>query len=403
MAEKSLAEIFKIPCPREIDQKKTIMVVEDQQDMRLIITHHLGKMGYSKIVQMANGYEALEYLKANKEVKVSVIISDVDMPVIGGYQLLLEIRENPEYERPPFILALDNPSKEKIMYAVENGVDEIMVKPFTLNDIFPKLQAGFQKFHNPKNPEKVYELAKQLYRDNKLAESEKVYQAIANETKNSARPWVGLAKIAVKQNDNNKALTLLQEAERRNPNFVHLYSIRGEILIKHHQPEDAIKAFTKAIELSPLNPLRYQDAAKPMFDLKMYKEGVEILEGALKHELNFPSLHHYLSEGYFALKDYKKALRHIRSALSVAPENVTYLNQLGICLKETNDFDGAMSTYNSIIKLDPENKAVLYNKAVLQFSMGDKADAIKTLTRATTKFPDFNAAKNKLEEYKKAG
>jgi tetratricopeptide (TPR) repeat protein len=403
MSEKSLAEIFKIPCPREIDQKKAIMVVEDQQDMRLIITHHLGKMGYSKVIQMANGYDALEFLKTNKDVRISVIISDIDMPVIGGYQLLAEIRDNPDYERPPFILALDNPSKEKIMYAVENGVDEIMVKPFTLNDIFPKLQSGFQKFHNPKNPEKVYELAKQLYRESKFPEAEKIYQAIANETQKSARPWVGLAKIAAKMSDHNKALKLLEEAEKRNPNYVHLYSIRGEILIKHMQPEEAIQAFTKAIELSPLNPLRYQDAAKPMFDLKMYKEGVEVLEIAIKHQLNFPSLHHYLSEGNFALKDYKKALRHIRSALSVAPENVTYLNQLGICLKETNDFEGAMSTYNSIIKLDPDNKAVLYNKAVLQFSMGDKADAIKTLTRATTKFPDFGAAKNKLEEYKKAG
>ncbi len=60
-----------------------------------------------------------------------------------------------------------------------------------------------------------------------------------------------------------------------------------------------------------------------------------------------------------------------------------------------------MKIYNSIIKLDNDNKAAYYNKAVLLYSQGDKAEAVKTLQRITKKFPDFKAGILKLQEYEK--
>lgn len=399
--QSSLASKFKIPCPTDIDREHLVIIAEDQQDMRLIIAHHLNKLGFKNIQQCQNGYDVIEFMKENKK-KVSVVISDTQMPVMSGFDLLAELRENPELERPPFAITMDNPSRERIMLALENGVDEIMVKPFTLNDILPKVLSAFKAFHNPKNPEKVYELAKQLYRLGKLDESEKVYKIIADDTKKTARPWVGIAKIQIKRKQYDEALASLKEAEGRNPNFVHLFSTRGDIYMATGKIEDAIVAFKKAIELSPLNPLRYEEAAKPMFGMKRYQEGVDLLNMALKNELNFPSLHHYLSEGFYALKDYKQAVRHIRTALSENPDNVVYLNQLGISLKELKEFEEAMKVYNQIIKLDNDNRAAYYNKAVLLHSMNETPEAIKTLQRIVKKFPDFKAGVNKLEEYEKA-
>jgi tetratricopeptide (TPR) repeat protein len=403
----TLASQFKIPCPTEIDREQLVIVAEDQQDMRLIIAHHLNKLGFKNIQQCQNGYDVINFMKENKlsasKKKISVIVSDKEMPVLGGLELLNELRENPELERPPFAITLDNANRERIMLALEHGVDEIMVKPFTLNDIMPKVMSAFRAFHNPKNPEKVYELAKLLYRADKLDQAEKVYQVIANATKKTARPWVGIARICMKRQQYDKVLEVLKEAETRNPNFVHLYSARGETYMAMGKMPEAIECYKKAIELSPLNPLRYEEAAKPLFGLKRYQEGIDLLQIAIKNELNFSSLHHYMSEGYYALKDYKQAIRHIRTALQDNPENVTYLNQLGIALKENKEIDEAMKIYNSIIKLDNDNKAAYYNKAVLLHSTGDVAEAIKTLQRIVKKFPEFKAGAAKLAEFEKDG
>jgi len=395
----SLAKQFRIQTPDTINQSHQILIIEDQSDMRLIVSSHLSKLGYKSVIQFSNGLDALEFMSKNTK-PISVVICNTHMPIMDGYTLLAELRENPDFQRPPFAITMDNPSKDKIMFALESGVDEVMVKPYTLNDVFPKVFNAFKKFHNPNNPEKIYELAKGLYRNEKYEEALKVYQAIAQSAGKTARPWVGMAKVAEKQGQYPKALEYLETAENNNPNFVHLYSAKGLVNVKLSKPEPAIEAFKKAIELSPLNPLRYEDAVQPLFAAKRFEEGMEILDIALKNELSFPNLYNYLSQGSFAVKDFKNAIKHIRVALQSDEENVVYLNQLGISLKESGQVDEALKIYNSVIKIDNENKAAYFNKALLQKAKGSSDEAIKTLERLLKKCPDFKPALKKIEEFK---
>lgn len=396
----NLSAKYRIPTPKGLDMKDTIMVVEDQTDLRLIVAHQLQKQGYNGPKQAANGYEAVESVKTQK-LSIAAYICDMDMPVMSGLDFLAELRENQELDRVPFLLTMDNVSKEKIMLAVENGVDEVLVKPFTLADIVPKLKSAFAKFHNPNNPERVYELAKLCLRDGKLDQAEMIYKDLAATAPKAARPVVGIARIYTQRKDYPMALKLLAEAETKNPNYVHLFVERAMIMAAQNQWDQAIAGFKKAIDLSPLNALRYKAAADLLFQVRRYEEASELLEGAIKHKLDFPALYHFLSQAKFALKDYKSAQKYIRTALSADPENVDYLNQLGICLKETDQGEEAAKVYNQIIKLDPNNTHALYNKAVLMHSKGERDEAIKLLERLLRKSPGFQPAKNKLDEYQK--
>lgn len=397
---RSLAAKYKIPVPTQLDQKDTIVVVEDQTDLRLIVAHQLQKMNFSSVKQAPNGYEALELIRTQR-LKVAAIICDLDMPVMGGLDFLTELREATDLDRPPFCVTMDVVSKEKIMLAVENGCDEVLVKPFTLGDIGPKVRNAFSKFHNPQNPERVYELAKQSLRDGKLDQAMAIYTDLAAASKKSARPIVGMARIELKRQQTAKAMKLLAEAEARNPSYVHLFVERAMIYVAESNWEKAIELFKHAITLSPLNPMRYKSAADLLFKVKRYAEAVELLELALSHKLEFPDLYHYLSQAKFALKDFKLAAKYVRHALANDPENVAYLNQLGICFKETDQMDEAAKVYNQVIKIDPANAPALYNKSVLLHAKGELAEAIKLLERLLRKTPDFAAAQAKLEEYKR--
>lgn len=397
---RNLSAKYKIATPSGLTSDDTIMIVEDQTDLRLIVSHQLQKLSIGTTRQAGNGFEAIEMIKA-QQLQVNAYVSDIDMPVMGGLDLLSELRENPDLSRGPFLLTMDNVSKEKIMLAVENGVDEILVKPFTLNDIGPKLKAAFTKFHNPANPERVYELAKRALKAGKLDIAEQVYKDLSATAPNAARPVVGMARIMHKRGDHKAALALLQDAEAKNKHYVHLYVERARIFAEQSDWANAIDGFKTAISLSPLNAMRYKDAADLLFKVKRYEDASKLLEGALQHKLEFPALFHYLSQAKFALKDYKMAQRYIRSALQSDPENVVYLNQLGICFKETNQMDEAVKVYNQVIKNDPTNTDALYNKSVLLNAKGDTEEAIKTLERLLRKAPGFEPAKAKMQQYQR--
>lgn len=392
-------KLFNIEMPAKLDPNLPVLVVEDQQDMRLIITHQLQKLQFAKVKQAGNGYEALEVLAENKD--ISVIICDMEMPVMGGLDLLNELRERTDLNRPPFCLIMDNVNRERLMLAVEHGVDEILVKPFTLSDIYPKTLTAWKKFHNPRNPEKAYEIAKVHLRNKKWEEAENVYKVLADSSQKSARPLVGIARVYIGKGDYQKALEFLLQAEQRNKAYVHVFSTRGEIYVLQKKFDDALRAFDQAITLSPLNPMRYKAAADILMVRERYKDAATLLEKAVKSGLEFKELYNHLSQAYFMVKDYAKAQRYVKSALALDPENVVFLNQLGICLKNLNQLEDATKVYNQIIKLDPDNVAALYNKAVLCETRGEFADALKLLDRAVKKDPAFTQAKSKFEEIKK--
>ena len=396
---KNLAAKFNIKLESDLNPKHGIMIIEDQQDLRMIVAHQLQKMQFRNVFQKSNGYEAVDALTMDDAEKVDAYICSMNMPIMGGIDFLVELQENIHLQRAPFCITMDNVSKEKIMLAVESGVDEILVKPFTLGDIGPKLRAAYKKFHNPNNPEKLYELAKANIREKDYSVAEEIYRELAKTAKNAARPIVGLARIALLNNAPDDALKLLEMAENKNPHFVHTYVERAEILVHKQKYDDAIKSFMTAINLSPLNGLRYKDAADVLFKVKKYDDACRLLEKAIAKEVEFSDLFHFLSQAKFALKEYKDAAKYIKKALDYDEENVTYLNQLGICLKEMKSYDDAQKVYNKIIKLDPENVAALYNKAVLLNNKGENADAIKLLERLVKKHPDFEPAKKKLAEY----
>jgi len=401
---KSIAAEFKIITPEKIEFHDTILLVENQNDVRLILAHHLNKLGYRQIKQCSDGLEAVQWLKTAPK-GLALTIADMEMPLLGGIELLNELRDHDDLARGPFVITMNSPDKNKIMLATENNVDSILVKPFSFNEIMPKIKSGFKVFHNPQNPEMVYECAKKFLKEDRIDDAEKVYQRLSDVASKAARPFVGLAKVAYKRRDIDRALKLLDEAQQRNKYYVPIFVQRGQIFSTENREEEAIAEFKTAIQLSPLNPVRYEEIAELLFKLKKYEEAIEILDIALKNQLSFPSLHHFLSQSYYQLRDYRKAIFHIRHALTTEPENVVYLNQLGIAYKGSDQFPEALKTYNQIIKIDPDNKAALYNKAVLLYSKDKAEEAIKVLQRCVAKYPEFTEAKSKLEEYQqqKAG
>lgn len=106
----------------------TILVVEDNTDARLFLQRSLEDEYH--VLPAANGKEALRLLTKNDG--VSIIVSDVMMPVMDGIELVRQIRKDIRFSHIPVILLTAKSSEEDIVAGLQEGVADYLTKPFSL-------------------------------------------------------------------------------------------------------------------------------------------------------------------------------------------------------------------------------------------------------------------------------
>ncbi len=103
---------------------KKILVVEDDLDLAVIVAERLKANGY-EIIKASDGLEAL--IKAREE-KPHMIVLDVTMPVMDGYQFLQELKWDDEVRDIPVVVLTGRSSAKKEFAAV--GIEHFLLKPF---------------------------------------------------------------------------------------------------------------------------------------------------------------------------------------------------------------------------------------------------------------------------------
>ncbi len=104
------------------------LVVDDFSTMRRIVRNILRDLQFKDVIEAENGAEALKLLKSNK---VDLVVSDWNMPVMTGLELLKEVRADDQLNGLPFLMVTAEAQKENIVEAVKARVSNYIVKPFT--------------------------------------------------------------------------------------------------------------------------------------------------------------------------------------------------------------------------------------------------------------------------------
>jgi len=117
-----------------------ILVVDDSQIMRRIISNSLKSAGHSDIIEAGNGAEALEKLSG-----IELILTDWNMPVMDGLSFVKEVRKDQKFTSVPIIMVTTEGAKTEVMEALKNGVNNYIVKPFTPETLMEKLNATLGK------------------------------------------------------------------------------------------------------------------------------------------------------------------------------------------------------------------------------------------------------------------
>ncbi|MDR3569450.1 MAG: response regulator [Syntrophobacteraceae bacterium] len=113
-----------------------VLVVDDFSTMRRIVKSVLRDLQFKEIVEAENGAEALAMLKS---VKVDLIVSDWNMPVMTGLEFLKKVRADEQFKSIPFIMVTAEAQKDNIIEAVKAKVSNYVVKPFTPASLAEKI------------------------------------------------------------------------------------------------------------------------------------------------------------------------------------------------------------------------------------------------------------------------
>ena len=118
------------------DRRPTVLIVDDSLSIRKYLSGLLEEQGY-KTDLARNGYEALEYLKTRE---FDIIITDLEMPKLSGYELIESLRLDKKFANLPIIVLTGKAGENFRNLTTQLGADAYIIKPFKDRDLFVEIE-----------------------------------------------------------------------------------------------------------------------------------------------------------------------------------------------------------------------------------------------------------------------
>jgi len=122
-----------------------VLVVDDEPDITALVAYHLAKAGY-RVSTAANGPDAL---KAAREERPDVVVLDLMLPGVPGYEVLAELRRRPETRDVGVILLTARRDEPDRIQGLTLGADDYLTKPFSPAELVLRVQALLRRLTAP--------------------------------------------------------------------------------------------------------------------------------------------------------------------------------------------------------------------------------------------------------------
>jgi CheY-like chemotaxis protein len=110
---------------------KNILVIDDKEDIRTVIKAVLTNYGFN-VIEAGNGQTGMQMLRDHNP---DLVVCDINMPGMDGYQTLGAVRESSTTAPIPFILMTGLVSRDGFRRGMAGGADDYLVKPFTTDEL----------------------------------------------------------------------------------------------------------------------------------------------------------------------------------------------------------------------------------------------------------------------------
>jgi two-component system chemotaxis response regulator CheY len=119
-----------------------VLVVDDSSTMRRIIANTLKKLGYDEVAEAGDGVEGLAALAGNT---FDLILTDWNMPKMDGREFVRSLRQLPATAAVPVLMVTTHAERSDVVLALQAGVNDYVVKPFTPDILKEKIETLLNK------------------------------------------------------------------------------------------------------------------------------------------------------------------------------------------------------------------------------------------------------------------
>ena len=126
-----------------IDKSLAVLVAEDNANLRKVLVNIMSKIGFQTILEAEDGQRAWEHVQSGK---VGLVLTDWNMPVMSGLDLVGKIREAvAPLKDLPVLMITAYDTKTSVVTAGQKGVDAYIIKPFSVQTIVQKIEEAISR------------------------------------------------------------------------------------------------------------------------------------------------------------------------------------------------------------------------------------------------------------------
>ncbi len=124
---------------------KRIMVVDDEE-ITLKTCEFILKQNNYEVIAVNSGQKCLDYMSVPGKPKIDLILLDIEMPILNGYNTLVHIRQSGHYKNIPVIFLTATATYETVKEALRLGANSYIKKPFLPQDLLDRVSDILERF-----------------------------------------------------------------------------------------------------------------------------------------------------------------------------------------------------------------------------------------------------------------
>ena len=121
--------------------RQSVLVVEDEEDIRELVSYNLLKEGY-QVAGVASGEDALAAVESKTP---DLILLDIMLPGLDGLRVCRKLKENPKFESIPIVMLTTKGEEPDIVAGLNMGADDYITKPFSPRVLLARVQAVLRR------------------------------------------------------------------------------------------------------------------------------------------------------------------------------------------------------------------------------------------------------------------
>lgn len=212
-----------------------ILVIEDETLLRENIAEIIGHFGF-RVISVPSGEEAI---KVMKECTPDIIICDIMLPEIDGYEVFARVKQMPKLTHTAFIFLTAKSTRSDTRTGMNMGADDYLTKPFTKEELINSVRARLEKLSIMRQGS----LEKDMFVD------EAAYEKIINLTKRERKvldeiaegyttPQIAKKLFVSKKTIENHRVNISRKLNLTGPNSLISFALRLKVQnLSHHLPE----------------------------------------------------------------------------------------------------------------------------------------------------------------------